>query len=148
MWDVWFQSQIVYSNIRLPCLLLIRFLGIVLCIGTINKLLIILPVTTIHFLRHWQSSSRNKCKISKPISSPASLQSGWWTAFSVTVFITYHLEKNQTKFLKEYLPNLLETWLLLQFFVSKVTDFKFWLFAYFFIFLNCTKFQQVWTTLK
>ena len=25
MWDVWFHSQIVCSNVRLPCLLLIRF---------------------------------------------------------------------------------------------------------------------------
>jgi hypothetical protein len=34
-----------------------------------------------------------------------------------------------------------------RFFVLRVRDFKFWLLAYFFISLNCAKFQQDWTTL-
>ena len=36
------------------------------------------------------------------------------------------------KLLKEYLPNLLETWLLHQIFVFWVRDLKFWLLAYLF----------------
>ena len=48
---------------------------------------------------------------------------------------------------KEYLPNLLETWLLPQFFVFRVRDFKFWLIAYFLISFKCAKFHKYWTTL-
>ena len=45
------------------------------------------------------------------------------------------------RFLKGYLPNLLESALLPRFFVFEVRDFKVWLFAYFLIFFNCAKFQ-------
>ena len=48
---------------------------------------------------------------------------------------------------KGYLPNLLETTLSHQIFVCWVRDFKLRLLAYFFIFFECAKFQQVWTTL-
>ena len=42
MWNVWFHSHIICSNVQLPCLLLIRFLNI-------RKL-------SIHFLLIWQNS--------------------------------------------------------------------------------------------
>ena len=48
---------------------------------------------------------------------------------------------------KEYLPILLESWLLPQFFVFRVTDLKFWLLAYFFNFLLLWKFHKYWTIL-
>ena len=50
-------------------------------------------------------------------------------------------------FWKGYLPNLLEITLCHQIFVFWVRYLKFWLLAYFFILLNCAKFQQDWTTL-
>ena len=48
---------------------------------------------------------------------------------------------------KEYFPNLLETVLCHQIFVFWVRGLKFWLLAYFFIFLNYAKFQLDWTSL-
>ena len=56
------------------------------------------------------------------------------------------LVRGQT-FWKGYLPNLLETTLLHQISVCWVRDFKLRLLAYFLIFFNCTKFQQVWRIL-
>ena len=47
---------------------------------------------------------------------------------------------------KEYFPNLLEITLLPRFFVYWARYFKFWLLAYFFILLNCAKFEEDWTT--
>ena len=44
----------------------------------------------------------------------------------------------------QYLPNLLETWLLPRFFVSKVRDFKFWLLAYFLFPLTVRSFSKIW----
>ena len=46
------------------------------------------------------------------------------------------------KLWKEYLPNLLVTALLPWFFVYWARYFKFWLLAYFFILLNCAKFEE------
>ena len=47
---------------------------------------------------------------------------------------------------KEYFPNLPETWFWDQIFVYWARYFKFWLLAYFFILLNCAKFEEDKTT--
>ena len=47
---------------------------------------------------------------------------------------------------KEYFPNLLETWFWGRIFVYCARYFKLWLLAYFFILLNCAKFEKDWTT--
>ena len=58
--------------------------------------------------------------------------------------VKFRFSKKATK---EYLPNLLVNTFWGQIFVFQVRDHKFWLLAYFFILLSCTKFQQDWTTL-
>ena len=47
---------------------------------------------------------------------------------------------------KEYFPKLPENWFWGQIFVYWARYFKFWLLAYFFILLNCAKFEEDWTT--
>ena len=47
---------------------------------------------------------------------------------------------------KGYLPNVLVITLLPRLFVYWARYFKFWLLAYFFILLNCAKFEEDWTT--
>ena len=54
--------------------------------------------------------------------------------------------ENHTKSEKIFNSNLLETALLPRFFVYLARYFKLWLHTYFFILLNCAKFEEDWTT--
>ena len=73
-------------------------------------------------------------ELQRPLSSPALV--------AISGYDKYERQVNN----KGYLPNLLETTLLHQIFVSWVRDFKFWLLAHFLIFFNYAKFQKEWTT--
>ena len=54
--------------------------------------------------------------------------------------------KSSFEIWKEYLPNVLVSKFWGQIFVYWARYFKFWLLAYFFILLNCAKFEEDWTT--